>query len=147
MHNVAVCRFQLLCHVAACLSLRVCLILHSHIEENVVERHDVPGRSAVFFHWHNIEFSFLENAFDVVQQSPVAGAPPVDALLHVAHDEVLCHILHGGVGSAHAVAQQNEEIAPLHGACVLELVYHDVVHLRAYLLVDEWRVAVLDELC
>ena len=141
--NVAVCLFQLTCHVSAGLPLCFGLFFHRHIEEGVVERHDVLGRAAVVLHRLDMQFPFLENALDVVQQSPVARAPSVDALLHVAHDEVLRHIGFVGVGTAHAVAQQHEEVSPLHGACVLKLVYHDVVHLCAYLLVYERRVAVL----
>ena len=72
---------------------------------------------------------------DVGQQSPVATSPSVDALLHVAHNQVL------RVAVAHRLLQQHLEVLPLHGRGVLELVNHDVFKLGAYLLEDERRVA------
>ena len=74
-----------------------------------------------------------------VKQSPVARAPAVDALLDVADNQVL------GVLMAHALFEQHLEVLPLDGAGILELVYHDVLQLGAYLLEDERRVVVFDE--
>ena len=71
----------------------------------------------------------------IVEQAPVAFAPSVDALLHVAHDEICAAVL-----MTKTLEQQDLEVGPLNGTCVLKLVYHDVVDLRAYLLIDERRV-------
>ena len=76
----------------------------------------------------------------VVEQAPVAFAPSVDALLHVAHDEVCSAVL-----TTKTLEQQDLEVGPLNGTCVLKLVNHDVVDLRAYLLIDERRVVLSDE--
>ena len=110
-------------------------------KEGVVEVDDVALGAVVGLQRQNVHHlvGMGELAVDGIQQPPVTGAPAVDALLDVANDEVL------GVRMAHALLQQHLEVLPLHGGGVLELVYHDVLQLRAYLLEDEWRVAVLDE--
>ena len=79
-------------------------------------------------------------ALDVVQHTPVARTPAVDALLHVAHNQVAVLF-----AVAHALLEQHLEVLPLHGARVLELVDHHVLQMRTYLLEDERRVGVLDE--
>ena len=107
------------------------------LEEGVVEEDDVCVGAVIGvqrLHVHHL-LGVGKLVFDAGQQAPVAVAPAVDALLHIAHDEVL------GILAAHRVLQQHLEVLPLHGAGVLELVYHDMFQLRAYLLEDEGRVA------
>ena len=118
------------------------LVLGSLGEEGVVEVDDAAGRAPIHaegLHIHHL-MGVAELRFDAGQQPPVATAPAVDALLHVAHDEVL------GAFVAHRLLQQHLEVLPLHGAGVLKLVDHDMLQLRANLLEDEGRVAAVDEL-
>ena len=74
---------------------------------------------------------------DMVQDAPVAVPPTVDALFHVAHDEV-------AVSRSHAFLQQHFEVFPLHGRRVLEFINHDVVDVCAHLFVDERRILVFN---
>ena len=110
-------------------------------KEGVVEQDDVALGTVVGLqglHGDHL-LSVCKLAVDGVEQSPVARAPAVDALLHVAHDEVL------GLLVAHAFLQQQLEVLPLHRAGVLEFVNHDILQLSAYLLEDEGGVAVADK--
>ena len=118
------------------------LVLHlcGRREEGIVEVDDVALRAVVRVQRTHVQLLVGpgELAVDSVEQAPVARTPAVYALLHIAHDEVL------GVHMAHALLQQYLEVLPLHGGGVLELVYHHVLQLRAYLLKDKRRVAVFD---
>ena len=76
---------------------------------------------------------------EAVYELPVAVAPPVDALLHVAHYQRVA------VELAEAVAEEHLEVVPLHGTGVLELVNHYVAEPGSDLLEDEWCVLVLYE--
>jgi len=92
---------------------------------------------------------FAQRGFDYVVKSlfgpagedtPVTPAPTVDGLLHISHEH------HGrGFGLCRGVAQQRQEILPLHGGSVLELVYHEVRVVSARFLEDERRVVAGDE--
>ena len=89
-------------------------------EELVVEVDYLPARTVVgvegqYFQQRVIIVEFL---FDAVEQPPVTVAPTVDALFHVAHNQV--------VGAmAHALVEKHLEVVPLQCACILKLVYHD----------------------
>ena len=63
----------------------------SLLEECVVELDDIPFGTEVPVEACDIErlLGRRELILDVVQQSPVAGAPPVDALLDVSHEHVV----------------------------------------------------------
>ena len=76
-----------------------------------------------------------------MQQPPVAAAPAVDRLLDVAHDEYRLLF-----GLRHGVLQQREEVFPLAGRGVLELVDHEALEAVAHLFVDERRIVAPDEL-
>ena len=108
-------------------------------EEGVVERDDATLRTVVGLEVARLNLLLGELVLDAVEQSPIARAPTVDALLHVAHDEV------GGVLVAHGLGEQHVEVAPLDGGGVLELVDHDVLYLGTYLLEDKGGVALADE--
>jgi hypothetical protein len=73
----------------------------------------------------------------IIKKSPVTRAKSIDALLNIAHDKVLRTLM------THTLKQQHLEILPLHGACVLKLVYHNMMQLSAYFLEYKWRVAVV----
>lgn len=75
---------------------------------------------------------------EVLQELPVAVAPAIDALLHVSDDET-------SVLVSDAVVEQDFEVGPLHGRCVLKLINHDIAQLSPDLLVDERRVLLVDE--
>ena len=109
------------------------------MEKLVVEGHDVFLRPVVGAERSDVQLHLWSRklVFYAVEQPPVAGAPPVDALLDVAHYQVAAILM------AHALLQQHLEVFPLYGAGVLKLVYHDVAELCAYLLEDKGRVAVL----
>ena len=69
--------------------------------------------------------------FYVVEKSPVARTPAVDALFHVAYNQIAC------IFAAHRFFQQHLEVFPLYGAGILKLVYHHVVQLGTDFLEDE----------
>ena len=117
----------------------VVLYLGCSLEEGIVELNDVALRSAVHLQHFGAQHVGRELLLNVVQQPPVAASPAVDTLLDVAHNQVFA------VAMAHGLEQQHAEVLPLHGAGVLEFVYHDVLQLRANLLEDKRRVAVADE--
>ena len=73
----------------------------------------------------------------LVQQFPVGVPEAIDALLHVAHDQVC-------LAPREAIPQQWEKIMPLHGAGILKLVDHVMVDPRAGLLIDKGCVAPVD---
>ena len=106
-------------------------------EERVVKIYNVALRAIVGFQTvlMGCVRRVLKLGVYVVEQAPVAFAPSVDALLHVAHDEVCSAVL-----MTETLEQQDLEVGPLNGARVLKLVNHDVVDLRAYLLIYERRV-------
>ena len=99
-------------------------------EQGVVERDDaafapvvdgkVPYVGAVYGH-------FLLYVF---QDGPVSVPPTVDALFHVAHNQV-------AEAGGHALQQQDFKVLPLHGGSVLELVYHHMMEKRAHFFENE----------
>ena len=110
------------------------LLFGSSLEESVVELHDVSLRTIVGIERRRLYVVARKLLAYVVEQSPIARTPTIDALLNVAHYEA-SRILR------HTILQQHFEIVPLRKARVLELVNHDVAYLRAYLLVDEGSIA------
>ena len=108
-------------------------------EEGIVEVDDATLGAVVGAEVARLDLLVGELTLDIVQESPVARAPTVDALLHVAHDEV------GGVLVAHGFGEQHVEVAPLNSRSVLELIDHDMLYLGTYLLEDKGRVALADE--
>ena len=98
------------------------------LEEFVVELHHLPGAAPVLV--RRLLFGIGKLLFDFgPKQLPVGIAPTVDALLYVAYDEVVA----GSVG----VAQQGQEVLPLHTRGVLELVQQVIGITAARLFVDE----------
>ena len=128
--------------LAAALLKVVELYLGGTLEESVVEVDDTARRTVVVRQRAYVEHvaHLRKLALDVVQHTPVARTPAVDALLHVAHNQVAVLF-----AVAHALLEQHLEVLPLHGARVLELVDHHVLQVRTNLLEDERRVGVLDE--
>ena len=121
---------------------RDCFVLSSLGEEDVVESDDRARRAVVGVEGADVQLTvgIGKLAANIGQQPPVAAAPAVDALLHVAHNQVLSALV------AHGLFKEHLEVLPLHGRGVLELVDHDVLQLGAHLLEDERGVAPLDEL-
>ena len=74
----------------------------------------------------------------IIQQMPVAVAPAIDALLHIAHNKTACLV-------SDAVVEQNLKVRPLDGTCVLKLVNHDVTQLSSYLFINERRVLLVNQ--
>ncbi len=74
----------------------------------------------------------------LIEQCPVGVPEAVDALLYIAHDQVLLAL-------RQALLYERTEIFPLHLARVLKFVDHVMVNLRADLLVDERGVTILDD--
>ena len=110
-------------------------------EEGVVETDDVGRRTVVGIHRQHLQSltGILELVPDIGQQAPVATAPAVDALLHVAYYQVRRALM------AHRFLQQYLEVLPLHGRGILKLVNHDMFQVGANLLKHKGRVAVLDQ--
>ncbi len=109
-------------------------------EEGVVEVHDPAAASPIVRQGLLAALLRPEIGADaLVQQRPVRVAEAVDALFHVADDQVRPAI-------RQALRHQGAEVVPLHAAGVLELVDHVVVHARTGLLVDEGGVAAADDL-
>ena len=75
----------------------------------------------------------------LIEQGPVGVPEAIDALFHVAHDQVLLAL-------RQALLHEGAEVAPLHPAGVLKLVDHVMVDLRAGFLIDKGGVAALDHL-
>ena len=100
-------------------------------EEDVVELDDVALRTVVGIEGAGLYLLAVELLFDIVEQSPVARTPTVDALLYVAHNEVR------GVLVAHGLGEEHTEILPLYGAGILKLIDHDMFELGADLLEDK----------
>ena len=103
------------------------------LEERVVEVHDILQTPPVLL----LEFHLGEGEIFVhlvVQQGPVGIAPAVDALLHVAHYQVLVVV-------SVALLEQRAEVLPLNVGSVLELVYQEVLVAHSHLFVHEGRVA------
>ena len=121
--------------------MRFVLLTGCFGKEGVIELNDTSLRTVVELQRADFYHLVARSEFPVygVEQSPVAGAPAVDALLDVADYEIF------GVCVAHALLEQYLEILPLNRRGVLKLVYHDVFQLGSYLLEDERGVAVLDE--
>ena len=109
----------------------VILQLGSFREESIVELGNHPFRTPVHLQLLQLYHILRELLLNVVQQSPVAASPAVDALLDISHDEVLAAFV------AHGFQQKYAEVLPLDGGRVLELVYHDVLQLGTYLLEDK----------
>ena len=127
-------------------AVQLCQIVILHVsqslEECVVEDYDVTLRTPVGVQRFQFQHVILARKFRlyVVQHSPVARSPSVDALLHVAYDKVAFSL-----AVTHTFFQQHLEVLPLYDARVLKLVYHDGLQTCAYLFEDEGRVRVLYE--
>ena len=112
-------------------------------EEAVVETHEVGGASVVgvvgrlvaAYCVRRREVFFGDT---VAQQCAVAVAEAVDGLLLVADDEAV-------VALGDAVGDKRTQVVPLHVRRVLELVDQKVVERHAETLVDEGRVAAVDD--
>ena len=64
-------------------------------EEGVVERDDTSLGTVVGAERKGFRLSGIKLTLDIIEQSPVTSTPAVDALFHVAHDEVLTvHMTH-----------------------------------------------------
>ena len=75
--------------------------------------------------------------FQISQNLPFPIAPAVDALLHIADNQI------APIGAAHQLIDQRMEILPLLIGGVLELVYHYMVQRRANLLEYEIGVSTI----
>ena len=111
----------------------------SLFEEGVIEGDDATLGTKVRVEATCIHLSVIKLTFDVVEQAPVTGTPTVDALFHIAHDEVLAALM------THCLVEEHTEVLPLYGGGVLELIDHHMFQLGTDLLKDERRVAVADE--
>ena len=109
------------------------------LEKGIVKVNDVAFRAIVGR--HSLNFKGMWRAckllFNLVQQSPVARTPSVYALFHVAHNQALRLVV------THTLLQKHLKVGPLHRACILKLVNHDVFELCSYLLEDKRRVAIV----
>ena len=74
---------------------------------------------------------------DAVEQPPVTRTPAIDALFHIAYNEVAAVL-------RHAVAEQYFEIAPLQSAGVLKLVNHDLAEGGTNAFKDKRTVALVN---
>ena len=128
---------ELLCGIVQLAEGFVLLVLRRN-EEGVIEVDDVAVGTIVGLQWLFVDgMTWRKLLLDIVEQSPVARTPTIDALLHVSHDEV------GRILVAHRLQEENLEVLPLHCTRILELIDHHVLQLRTYFLEDEWGVAVL----
>ena len=137
--HIGIGAFQLFGLVVAEFFLGEVFEFGSMAEEGIVEFDDTSLGTVVRTQVAGLDLLFGELVLDAVEQSPVARAPTVDALLDVAYDEI------GGVLVAHGLGEQYVEVTPLDGRGVLKLVNHHVLYLGANLLEDERRIALTDE--
>ena len=108
--------------------------LHGLFEEFVVEVDDMARTAAVDVEGFDVDAQ-RRLPLDVAEDAPVAAAPTVDALLHVADEEVAAAL-------GEALEEEHAEVLPLQSRGVLKLVDHDMAQQGADLLEDERRVAV-----
>ena len=146
-------------HISASLFLRLHILLHigidigydmSAVAENPVERlrrelvesvvklHYRPGTSPVrrkaLFVSHRTELRLQLR----IQEIPVRIPPPVNTLLHVAHDKIR-------VAVGHTVLQQRSEILPLNPGRILELIQQEMIEPHPQLLVYERSIASVND--
>ena len=82
-------------------------------------------------------YVYPNKIIDIVEQSPIAGSPSVDALFYVTYDKV------AGIFSTHGFFEQHFKVLPLYCTGILKLVNHYMVELSANLFKDEWRITIL----
>ncbi len=122
---IFICRKQIAFHSAA-----------YFLEKMIVEPHNVFCTAPViaernFFAAAEIVF------YTALKQFPVGISPAVNALFHVANNQVV-------VTTIHAIFEQRLEIFPLHRRGVLKFVEHEMFQENAHFFVDKWRVAAFD---
>ena len=139
LHHVGVCSPQLTGLCLVDLLQRQVFEVGSLFEEGIIEGDDATLGTKVRVEATCIHLSVIKLTFDVVEQAPVTGTPTVDALFHIAYDEVLAALM------THRLVEEHTEVLPLYGGGVLELVDHHMFQLGTDLLKDERRVAVADE--
>ena len=115
------------------------LMTHGCGKKLVVKVDYIPQRPIVNTKWLNLNQFLIIAEFIgyIIKKAPVTRTKPVDALLNITHNKVLRTLM------THTLKQQHLKILPLHGACVLKLVYHDMMQLSANLLEYKWRVAIV----
>ena len=107
-------------------------------EKRVVELHHATEAAPVLGQRTLRDAGREIEADALVEQGPVRVAEAVDALLHVAHDQVV-------VARAETVGHQRAEVAPLQRTGVLKLVDEIMPDARASLLVNEGDIAAVDD--
>ena len=109
-------------------------------EDAVVELHHPSATAVIRIHRPLAVLRRSETRLHpLVQQRPVGIAPPVDTLLHIAHNQI-------GVVVTEALADKRSKVAPLQIGGILKLVDHKVVDPRTNLLVDKGGIVFVDHL-
>ena len=136
----------LLLHIAidildleSCLRLYVVQRLGRFGEESIIEINNILLAAEVVAQFFVLRREACQFLLYILQDGPVAVTPTIDALFDVANEEVVA-------ARRLVLYEQHLEVVPLQSAGILELVYHYVVELRAYLLENKRRIRLLHQL-
>ena len=136
--DIAICAFQLFTFLWTFIRQVFNLQLYCFCEKSIVKLNDVSIRAVVGIQSFYAYFcAFIKFFIDIIEQSPIAGTPSVDALFYVTYDKV------AGIFFTHGFFEQYFKVLPLYSTGILELVNHYMVELSANLFKDEWRIAIL----
>ena len=136
--DIAICTFQLFTFLWTFIRQVFNLQLYCFCEKSIVKLNDVSIRAVVGIQsFYAYCCAFIKFFINIVEQSPIAGSPSVDALFYVTYDKV------AGIFSTHGFFEQHFKVLPLYCTGILKLVNHYMVELSANLFKDEWRIAIL----
>ena len=136
--DIAICAFQLFTILRTFIRQVFNLQLYCFCEKSIVKLNDVSIRAVVGIQSFYAYFcAFIKFFINIVEKSPIAGTPSVDALFYVTYDKV------AGIFSTHGFFEQYFKDLPLYSTGILELVNHYMVELSANFFKDEWRIAIL----
>ena len=110
-------------------------------KEAEVELHDISATAVILAQGQQASATVVEVAAqavctNVAQDVPVAATPPIDTLLHIAHQE-------GGSSPTEHLVEQGQEVLPLQVRRILELIYHHMTKANTSTFQHEERVGSL----
>src|SRR5574344_1918488 len=88
-------------------------------EERIIELNDTPGRTIIRIKGYDARFCG-KLIFNLIKQPPITGTPSVDALLHIAYNEIT-------VMMTNTLKKKLLKVSPLRNTCVLKLINHDML--------------------
>ena len=112
---------------------------HHFTDSVIVELDNLLKTAPIIIHRHLGGITQV-SLYILLQDSPIASAPAVYRLLHIAHNQ---HRLI--LRLRHSIAQQGHKVMPLLERGILKLVDHKTLKAIAHLLVDEGGVVIGDK--